>query len=201
MEAVAIGSLLSGGASAVAGSGTLAVVTGAAVGAVGPIQTGITFGQIATGFAAASSALSAFQGFQAQRGAASAAEASSREAANELRLQAQQEKTQSAIEAAERERRARRVQAAQRASFAGRVDTSSGTPALLQDQVAGQINREGRIADLSSGLTVSRLGRQASSEIRAGSSRASSIRSKASSSLVSSLGGSLDQIASLRETT
>lgn len=123
--------------------------------------------------------------FQAGRAAAKAEKIAAQERSAEFKLQAQQEKTQAATEASDRERRLQRALASQRAAFAGAgVDFSSGSPLVIQQQTAGEINREGRISELRSGLAVSNLNRQSASTLRAGETAASARRFGATVSLI-----------------
>lgn len=117
--------------------------------------------------------------------AAKAEEIASRERAAELKLRAQQERTQKALGDVDRERLARRTLASQRAAFAsGGVEFSTGTALRIQEETAGIINREERLSGLQSNLTVSNLNRQARSELQAGRFRAGARRFGAGISLI-----------------
>lgn len=194
VTAVAAASLLAKGAVAAG-----AVSASTAVATIG--ASTLTVGNIASGLSIASTALSGFQSFQQQGAAADAARLASEQRAREMRLSASRERTQSAIEEAERERRLRRALASQRARFAGAgIDYTTGSPVLIQDQTAGQINREQRIADLRSDLQVSSLNRSASAELRAGSSQASTLRSDGRTSLLGTVGTVAQQGGQLLDT-
>lgn len=185
MEAIALGSMLAGGASAVAGAGTTALTIGSVVGAAGPVQPllTLTLGQVAAGFGVMSAAVGMFSGMGSSDAAYDAQIAASRSALETSRVQfaetelaSQREKTQAAIEEAERQRRLRRVLAEQKASFAGAgVDIQSGSPARIQEETVSEINRETRLSKLTSGQRVSSINRQGLGILASGAGKASSL--------------------------
>ena len=178
--AAAAAPLLATGASAVAGgAGATAFTIGSVVGAAGPVMpTVVTFGQIASAATLVSGAFSAFSAFQQGQAAADAQEQASRQRAAELRLQMQQESTQQALEDAERQRRLRRTIASQRAAGAGFVE-ESGNLLNIQQQTASEAQRQQRLGEFKSDLTINQLNRQAMSEIRSGQNEAIATRSEA----------------------
>jgi hypothetical protein len=170
--AAAAAPLLATGSSAVAG---------ATIG-----STAITFGQIASAASLVSGAFSAFSSFKQGQAAADAQEQASQQRAAELRLQMQQESTQNALEDAERQRRLRRTIASQRAAGAGFVE-ESGNLLNIQQQTASEAQRQQRLGQFQSDLTIGQLNRQALSEVRSGQNKAIATRNKAFTGLSDSL--------------
>lgn len=184
-------SVLSAGATAATAAGISTTV--ATIG-----TTAITVGNIASVLSAAGTLASGVAGLSDASSAASAARAASEDRAREIGLANQRERTQAAIEEAERQRRLRRALAAQRARFSGAgVDFTTGTPQLIQDQTAGQINRESRIAGLRTDLATSSALRQQEQELRQGGLRSQSIRSEARTGLLSTAGTFVGQARDL----
>lgn len=191
--AIALGSMLASGASATAAAvGAKALTIGSVVGAMGPVQPlfsigAATLGQIGSGLGIAGQFLSMQQqsaqadvAYQAQLAASRAELDAARTRASESSLAAQRERTQAAIEEAERQRRLRRTLAAQRAAFAGSgIDPYTGSPVAIQEQTAGQINRESRLAELTSADRISSINRQRLGHLGLGKSRAVSLLSSA----------------------
>lgn len=190
MAVAALVPLIASGVSATAG---VAAATGA---------TTVLGTSLATVASTASLVSGAFQGissFMQAQDAADAQEMASQQRARELRLQAQQESTQSAINEAERQRRLRRTIASQRAAGAGFVE-ESGNLLNIQQQTASQAQREGRFAELQSSLSINQLNRQALSEVRAGQNQAIATRSKAFTNLAGSLIDVSDQAFDIKDT-
>lgn len=204
VEAVALGSILASGATATGAVSASTVIAGGTtvLWAGGGASTfgGLTMGALSTGLSVASTALSGFQQFQQMGAAADAERMASQDRARELSLANKRERTQSAIEEAERQRRLRRALAAQRARFAGAgIDYTTGSPVVIQDQTAGQINRESRIAKLKTDLTISSTNRQKQQELRAGSASGAALDSKSQTGLIGTLSGVGGQVGDLRE--
>lgn len=190
-EVIAVGSILASGASTVAGMAGASTVFGISAG---------TLSTIGTGLGLASNVIGGIQEYQTIRNQAKAEETASEERAADIRLQVQQERTQQAIEQAEREKRLRRALASQRASFAGAgIDPNTGSPLNIQQQTTGLINREQRLSDEASSFTQSVLNLNAEREVRGGYARASGLRSKATTSLISTFGKVSGGISDLSE--
>ena len=185
---------------AAAGAATGAA-TGAAAGATQGVMANLTLGQIFTGISIAGATVASASSFAAGKAASKAEKIAAFERSEELKLKGQQERTQAALEASDRERRLRRSLAAQRAAFSGAgIDPNTGSPLTIQEQTIGNINRSQSRANLASGLAISNINRQALSELRAGRQSATSIRSKARTSLISDSIGIASDISDFRET-
>ena len=181
---LATGATATAGATAAAGFGGSIIAAGSVASSIG--STALTFGQIASAASLVGGAFSAFSSFQQGRAAADAQEQASRQRAAELRLQMQQESTQRALEDAERQRRLRRTIASQRAAGAGFVE-ESGNLLNIQQQTASEAQRQQRLGEFKSDLTINQLNRQAMSEIRSGQNKAIATRSRAFTGLSDSL--------------
>lgn len=194
--ALAVGSMLASGGSAIAG------LTG--VGA-GLTIGGLTLSQVAGGLGIVSQVMSIFSGgddanaaYDAQIAASRAELDAARTRAAQTDLEAQRAETQAALEDAERQRRLRRTLAAQRAAFAGgSVDPFSGSPVAIQDATAGEINREGRLADIATQDTVASLNAQRTGQLAQGAGRASSLIGQANTSLIASQQNQSQQLTQL----
>ncbi|NRB40019.1 MAG: hypothetical protein HRU20_16380 [Pseudomonadales bacterium] len=192
MEAVAVGSLLASGASAVAGAGT---VVGAAI-TLEQVSAGFgIFGQVLNFFSGQSQADAAYD---AQIAASRAELEATRTRVAENNLSAQRERTQAAIEEAERQRRLRRTLAAQRAAFAGgSIDPFSGSAGVIQDATVGEINRESRLAEFASQDVISAINTQGLGIQAAGSGRAASLIGEANTSRAESTQTGINQIGQI----
>ena len=194
MEAVAVGSLLASGASAVAGAGT---VVGAAI-TLEQVSAGFgIFGQVLNFFSGQSQADAAYD---AQIAASRAELEATRTRVAENNLSAQRERTQAAIEEAERQRRLRRTLAAQRAAFAGgSIDPFSGSAGVIQDATVGEINRESRLAEFASQDVISAINTQGLGIQAAGSGRAASLIGEANTSRAESTQTGINQIGQIAQ--
>ena len=190
MAVMALAPLIASGASAVAGAATVATTIG---------STAVTFGQIASAVSAVSGLVSGIQAFGSANAAAEAEQQASEARARELRLQSQQESTQQALLEAERQRKLRRTLATQRAAGAGVVE-ESGNILNIQQQTASQAQREGRLSELQSSLTIGQLNRQALSEQRAGQNALIAGKSKARTSLISTVSSFGSQVKDIKST-
>jgi len=174
--AVAVGSLVAGAGTAVAGASATAFTIG---------STAISFGSLTAGLSVAGTALSGFQQSQAAESEAQAQTLASQQRARNLNLQIEQERTQEALEKADRERRLRRTLATQRAVFgAGGADPFSGSPVRIKEDTTAISERDQSRSDLVSDLRINTLGQQRSQSLRAGQFRASSARRRGSTSLL-----------------
>lgn len=168
-----IGALLASGASAASGAGAIAA-TGIA---------GVSFGTIAAGlglggkvFGAIGSASAGDTAYQAAVAASRAELESTKAKVQATELEAQKEKTQAAIEESERQRRLRRTAAAQRANFAGgSIDPFSGSPVAIEERTTSDINREQRLADTATSLTLRTIAAEATGVQAAGLGRSASL--------------------------
>ena len=190
MAVMALAPLIASGASAVAATATVATTIG---------STAVTFGQIASAVSAVSGLVSGIQAFGSANAAAEAEQQASESRARELRLQSQQESTQQALLEAERQRKLRRTLATQRAAGAGVVE-ESGNILNIQQQTASQAQREGRLSELQSSLTIGQLNRQALSEQRAGQNALIAGKSKARTSLISTVSSFGSQVKDIKST-
>lgn len=211
MEAVAIGSLLAGGGTATAGlsTGALATAAGGALIPGAAFSSGIGLSTIVGGLSLASQAFSIFSGsgagnaaYDAQIAASKAELEAGKTRFAESELQAQRERTQFAVEEADRQRKLRRTLAAQRASFAGGgVDPFSGSPVSIQEQTAGEINRESRLAELATLDRVTSINTQGLGELAASKGAASSLIGQANTSQAASGQNTLNQLTTLASNT
>ena len=170
----------------------------------GPTQgiAGAVTGQmLLAGAAGVATAGAGYAQYKATSAAAKSEMLASAARARDLELSADKEKAQAAIEEQARQRRARRQEAAQRAAFAGVVDPTTGSALRIQEATASEINRQSRLASLTSDLTVSSINRQAKEELLAGYNKGTALKSKAKTSLietVSDVGQQTSDILDLR---
>lgn len=188
---IVLAPLIASGASAVAG-------TAAAVGSTATIF-GASMATVASTASAIGGLFSGIQAFGSANAAAEAEQQASESRAREIRLQSQQESTQQALNEAERQRQLRRTLASQRAAGAGVVE-ESGNILNIQQQTASQAQREGRLSELQSSLTIGQLNRQALSEQRAGQNALIAGKSKARTSLISTVSSFGSQVKDIRST-
>ena len=174
--AIAVGSLLAGTGSAVAGATAAGTFLGVSA---------ATFGTIATVGSLAGSAISGIQQSNAQQAAGEAALLQSQQQADQLRLQIDQEKTQSALQEAERQRRLKRVLASQRAAFAGGgIDPFSGSPVTIDEDTQAIAERNSSRAQLTSDIRSQQLNSNRVNTLAAGRTRRSSFRRQSRNSLL-----------------
>ena len=211
MEAVAVGSLLAGGGTATAGlsAGALGLAAGGSLIPGAAFSYGIGLSTIVGGVSLASQAFSIFSGadagnaaYEAQIAASKAELEAGRTRFAEGQLQAQRERTQFAVEEADRQRRLRRALAAQRASFAGgSVDPFSGSPVSIQEQTANEINRESRLAELSTLDRVTSINNQNLGKLAANKGSAFSLIGKANTNQAESRQDTFNEITTLASNT
>lgn len=173
--AIAAGTMLAGGASAVAG------FTGATV--LG--MSAATLGTIAAVGSLAGAAFSGIQQSNAQKAAGEAALLQSQQQADQLQLKIDQEKTQSALQEAERQRRLKRVLASQRAAFAGGgIDPFSGSPVTIDEDTQEVAERSSNRAKLTSDIRSQQLNANRVNTLAAGRTKRSTFRKKSRQTLL-----------------